>query len=83
MAHIFLYELQDFPFHAPIRFAAWNMQGLGNVVGQRLRPNRYTLSVYKPEAYNQIFGGTHSNFQELFMAKKNNRAPYFETLTAI
>lgn len=54
VAHIFLYELQDFPFHAPIRFAVWNMQGLGNVVGQRLRPNRYTLTI----SYGAVMGST-------------------------
>ena len=54
MAHIFLYELQDFPFHAPIRFAVWDMQELGNVVGQRLRPNRYTLTI----SYGAVMGST-------------------------
>ena len=29
------------------------------------------------------FWDTYSNFQKLFMGKKNNRVPYFETLTAI
>ena len=29
------------------------------------------------------FWGTYSNFQKLFMEKKNNRVPYVETLTAI
>ena len=54
MADIFLYELQDFLSHAPTRFAAWNLQGLGNVVGQRLRPNRYTLII----SYGAVMGST-------------------------
>ena len=30
-----------------------------------------------------FFWDTHSNFQKTFYGKKNNRVPYFETLTAI
>lgn len=33
MVDIFLYELQDFLSHAPTRFAAWNLQGLGTWSG--------------------------------------------------
>lgn len=36
-----------------------------------------------PKFIIRFFWDTHSNFQKTFYGKKNNRVPYFETLTAI
>lgn len=54
MAHIFLYELQDFPFRAADKIRRLEYAGIGERGRQRLRPNRYTLTI----SYGAVMGST-------------------------